>query len=524
MKTCKMMLLLALLVCLPAAGMAQGLEELFTAVYDGVGEGLENGVSMALAAMESELTLDIEAESARIEEGKTLRLTVTAGNPHPKEAQVGFSLALPERLSAAPDAAWQAVLPAAQPDPQTGALVPSVTTFTREITLKPGGGSEQAVIGCEMNMGTRFYRAKKDVALCVPDVQVTASLDGGKDGVLLPGDGYIYRITVKNSGAAPKDVPLELLLPQDVEPAKALPAGFVQKGRVICGSVRAEAAAEAPFAAVIALPVVIAEDALEGDADASRLMSGTLNADGKRVPLPRIRVCSARIGARLTADEDVLEAGGETSLRIMVVNSGLAPADVRVACMLPKGLSVSGGAGMPLPADDGKTEKPAATAGEGTQAGKTGEKGATAGEADATPGEARAVSALQDGSDMQPPAASSAAAGGALVFDLEMEAAEEKNGSVKPNVREIEIRVRADAEQKDEKENLLGAALAWTVDGGETKLGEAAAVRVVGERIMGVSAAEWNCIFWAFVLLAAMMLCLYAATRKNHGDDDYCLE
>ena len=114
------MLLLALaLLCIPAAGTAQELTGLFSAVYDGVGEGLEAGAIQALAGMDQELTLGLSPSEARIEEGKTLRLTITAGNPRPQETSVSIALTMPERLAAQPDAAWEATLPAAQMDAET---------------------------------------------------------------------------------------------------------------------------------------------------------------------------------------------------------------------------------------------------------------------------------------------------------------------------------------------------------------------------------------------------------------------
>ena len=501
MKKCMMMLLLPALLFLPAAARAEGLQELFTAVYDGVGEGLESGVTAALSAMGEELTLSLAAQSERVEEGKTLRLTITAGNPHPQEARVSFALALPERLAAAPDASWDAVLPAAQMDTETGVLEPSETVFTREIALLPGGGSEEAQISCEMSMGTRFYRAQTTLALCVPDVRVSAVIEGDRAGRLYPGDAYAYRIEVANSGAAPKDVELEMILPEGISLADSLPAGLAMKDRIIQGTVRAEAAEMSgtemtPSASVMVIPVCVAENALEGDEDASRLMTGVLRADGERVPLPRIQVCGARIRAKLMADSEELKAGEETSLRVMVVNAGLAPAHVQVSCALPDGLKLTASE-----EDDAEPDKEA-----------------TAGELIATSGE------LPPPEDGAAPVNAGYEENGTLVFDLHMEAARETEGGVIASTRTLEIPVRAEEAQEQLNSRLVGAALAWTVDGGEAQLGEAIALRVNGTEFMGIAQDEWNGVFWAGMLLLITVACLCAAVRKDKKEEDYCFD
>ena len=71
-----------------------------------------------------------------------------------------------------------------------------------------------------------------------------------------------------------------------------------------------------------------------------RLLTGTLRVDGKRVAVPRIQLCGARISARLLPQAESLEAGEEMALNVVVVNAGLAAADVRVSCVLPEGISL----------------------------------------------------------------------------------------------------------------------------------------------------------------------------------------
>lgn len=489
MKKWNMIFLALMLACLPAAGFAQELPDLFAAVYEGVGEGLTQAAETIAAEaaqiqnMQQDLTLSLTPESGRIEEGRTIKVTVAAGNPLDTETAVSFSLLLPERLTAAPDAAWEAVLPAAETDPETGETVPSVVTFTREITLLPGGGSETAEIIAEMSMGTRFYRAQTDVQLCVPDVTVEASLEGAKDGRLTPGSLAVYQIDVKNGGTAPKDVPIELTLPEGMR-AEQIPAGFLYSENRLRGTVRAEAAQEEVFHQAIRVPVRIDEDILEGDGDASRLIAGTLTAGGERIALPRIQVCGPMISARLIADKMDLKAGEETTLRVVLVNSGLAEADVQVSCMLPEGLSLTD------QMDDGAQE--------------------------ATPGEA--VLPHDDGTPAM------AAASNALAFDVHMIAAEQTAGGVTAYTQVIEIPVTALEPQEKLREQLMGATLSWQVEEEEAQLAQAVAMRVYRPAFLGLSGDDWNAVFWAALLLMVTIACLCAAVKNDRRQEDFCCE
>lgn len=496
------MLLLALMLALaPAAGSAQDLPELFEDVYESIGEGLAQGARLAEDSLGDELTLALTADSARVEEGKSVLLQVTAGNPMARAVNVGITLTLPERLAASAETQWQAVLPPAQLDGETGELTPSVTTFTREVTLLPGGGSEQVNIESELEMGTRFYRARTPLSLCVPDVSVTAGLDGGENRRMQPGDAFAYRIEVANAGDAPKDTTIEMVLPQDVTLTEALPEGFAQTGSVIRGQVHAQAAdAEGPSRVTLTLPAVIAQNALEGDADAHKLIAGTLRADGERVPLERIEVCGAKISARLMADTERLEAGEETLLSVVLVNSGLAAADVRLSCALPAGLSL---------ADRGE-RKAEATAAE-MRATPMDDGGDLPGTGAAVPGEPKAAPIL-------------ASRDGTLVFDVHMDAAREAESGVVAHTQVIEIPVVADAPQDQLGEQMIGASLAWSVDGEPMQLGEAVAMRVVRPEFLGMSRADWNGMFWAGVLLLVTVVCLYVAVRKENKDEDFCCE
>ena len=287
----------ALLALFPLSAEAESLPEVLGAVSRGLSEGLEMGAK-SLAVPDVDLTLTLDAGEARLEEGAALTLTLTADNPYPQAVDVAFSLALPERLSCAQETAWQATLEGAKTDPASGELSASTTVFTREITLIPGSGeSEQVTLLCEMSMGSRFYRAAVPVALCVPSISIAAALDGGDNGRIRPGETFALALDVVNDGAAAKDVAISYLLPTGVSAAKTLPEGFSLSRREIRGSVRAEAAS----AQQISLPLIADEDALEGDSDASRLMSGVLTVDAERMTAPTMHVVGPMISARLTA-------------------------------------------------------------------------------------------------------------------------------------------------------------------------------------------------------------------------------
>ena len=489
--------LLLLLTAAPAAGGAQEEALLFDAVTQSLTEGFTQGTAMAYAAMSEELTLQLDAGSGRIEPGKTLRLTVTAGNPRPQATDVAFNLMLPERLAAQQDTVWQAQLPAAGLNEETGRIEPSVTTFTREVTLAPGGKSEQTHIGIEMSMGTRFYRAELPLALCLPDVSVSAEAVGTRSGRLEPGDAFVYAVKAVNAGAAPEDIEVELALPQYAEPDGPLPFGFAREGGVIRGKLRAEAAGEngaKPSEAVLSVPLRIAQDALEGDEDATLLLSGALHANGERVSLPRLQVCGPKISARLISDTDSLQAGETAQLRLVVVNTGLAEGDVRLSCVLPEGLRFAG------------EKKQAATPAEADAAlPPRGGAGSALAVSAAMPGEA----ALEEG---------------ALVFRLHMDAASETPEGVKAATCVIDLPVEASQMQEKMKEKIVGASLAWTVDGGEMQLSEPVTMRVTRPSFMGVTPDDWNGIFWAGVLLMITISLLCAAVRADGKDEDFCCE
>ena len=493
MRKWNMMLLALALVCMPAAGFAQELPDLFTAVYEGIGEGLAQAAEPIGMQMQEELTLALSTEDGRIEEGKTMQVTVAAGNPLTKEAAVSFHMMIPDRLSAAPDAAWQAVLPPAEVDPKTGEMKPSVTVFTREITLLPGGGSETAALSVEMSMGTRFYRAQQEVQLCVPDVTVEARLEGTQDGRVLPGGLVVYQIDVRNSGTAPQDIELELTLPEDTA-AEQMPAGFALSGRTLRGTVRAEAAAqEEEFHQAIRVPVRIDEDALDGDADAIRLMSGVLRVNGEGVALPRMQVCGAKISARLTADKLNLEAGEETMLRVVLANSGLAEADVQVSCVLPEGLAL-------------------------TQEKRNGEMREDEKGQEATPGEA----VLPMGGGEETPAMAEGVS--ALSFDVHMDAAQQTEDGVTAYTTVIDIPVTAREPQKKLNEQLLGAALSWQVDDDPPQLAQAVAMRVYHPTFLGIAKEDWSGVFWASLLLLNPIAGLCAAVKGERSRVEFCYE
>ena len=164
-----------------------------------------------------------------------------------------------------------------------GALVPSVTTFTRTLTLMPGGESAQGTVTAEMSVGSRFYRQSLPIALCVADISAKTSVTGAESNGRLTSAGktMAYAVEIANAGAAEKTVPVELILPADVTLSGDLPEGFTRSQRQIRGEVKAAAAAgDEPFTTTLVFPMTVNEDALDGDEDAMRLLTGALRVDG----------------------------------------------------------------------------------------------------------------------------------------------------------------------------------------------------------------------------------------------------
>lgn len=501
MKKWCLMVLAALCLLIPTVGSAQGLPDFLQAVQTGLSEGLSAGS----AAMEKDLTLSVTASDARVEAGRDVTLTIRAENPRPAETSVALTLSLPERLAAQANEAlaWEAALPAAEMD-ETGALVPSVTTFTRTLTLMPGGESAQGTVTAEMSVGSRFYRQSLPIALCVADISARTSVTGAENGRLTAGKTMAYAVEIANAGTAEKNVPVELILPVDVTLSGDLPEGFTRSQRQIRGEVKASAAAgDEPFTTTLVFPMTVNEDALDGDEDAMRLLTGALRVDGKRVALPRVQLCGAKISARLLPQTDSLKAGETMALRVVLVNSGLAGADVQVSCVLPEGLSL---VKAEETEPESETEQKEATGGEAESALPTEEDDGRG--ADAEP-------VLADEETLAEPEIRQE--NGAAVFSLHIDAAGEDAAT-----RVVTLRVRADEPQENIKERLLGATLAWQTDAGETQLGEAACVRVYQPTVFGLTKDEWMGILWAGLLLVVTVSCLFAAFNSENKREKYC--
>lgn len=490
MKKWNVLMLSALLALAPAAGFAQDLPQLFTTVYESVGEGLERSAEAAMAAAGQELTLDMALSDARVQAGKPVVLTVTAGNPRPWDTQVVFSLGLPAHLSAQQDAVWEATLPAAKLDPQTGVLTPSVTVFEQTLTLEKDAQSAQTELTCEMSMGTRFYRAQQAVELCVPRISARAETTGTDGGRIQPGESYAYRVTVDNSGTADKDAAVELTPGRGLTPSAHLPDGFELADGVIRGKLYAPAGGTVSAD----IPVCVEKDALQGDSDALRLISGALTVDGERVPLPRVQACAALIQARLLFEKESLQAGEETAMEIVVVNSGLAGADVEVSCVLPEGLALS-------KADEKATPDEAVV--------MQGDEGNLPPSGAAVTTQMEATAAAQQEST--------------LVFDLHMDAARQTADGVVAHTQVLRIPVTAQVMQEDLSEQIVGTSLAWRVEDQPAQLGAAVATRVYRPAFMGIAGADWSGLCWAGALLLIMVVCLYAAAKRDQTED-YCLE
>ena len=240
---------------------------------------------------------------------------------------------------------------------------------------------------------------------------------------------------------------------------------------------------------MIRVPVRVADTALDGDADAIRLLSGVLHANGKNVAVPRMLVCGPKISAKLSADKLSLDAGEETTLRVALANSGLAAADVKVSCTLPEGLALT---------------KETSTRAEGR-------------DAEATPGEAKLPAGGKDTPAM-------AAGAPQLAFDVHMEAAQQTADGVTAYTTVIDIPVTALAPQEKISEQLLGAALSWQVEDEPPQLAQAIAMKVRRPSFLGIEKDDWSGVFWASVLLMITVAGLCAAVKGERNKDDFCCE
>ena len=176
-----------------------------------------------------------------------------------------------------------------------------------------------------------------------------------------------------------------------------------------------------------------------------------------------------------TPQTDNLKAGEETALRVVLVNAGMAEADVRVSCMLPEGISL---VTAPKPQQDTEAKE----SGDNAEAEEEAPK-AVAPEQDDGGADAEAV--LAEGAEQLVDEPEIRQENGRIVFDLHMAAAGEE-----AYTRVVTLRVRADEPQENIKERLLGTTLAWQIDAGETQLGEAACVRVYRPMVLGLTKAR----------------------------------
>ena len=495
-----MLLLCALLMLCPLSSMAEDLPDFLSTVAQGFSEGLQEGVQSAA----QELTLSLTAADARIEEGRTLLLTITAGNPYPDETDVTLTLDLPDRLSCAQPLTWNAKLKPAQLDPQSGEAVPSVATFTREVTLASGGESEQTDIRVEMSMGTRFYRAQTALELCVPNISAAASVSGVQDQIVQPGGSFVYQLTLRNDGNAPKDVPVELLLPAGVTPAEPPAAGFALRERTIVGAVRVEAESES----AVVLPMQVDADALDGDEDACRLLCGVLTVDGKRIAMPMLKAAGPLISARLIPEGTQLQEGEIMDMVVTIANAGLAAADVELTCLLPDGLTlIQALTGAPTNQQPEKRKQDAPV----VPAEDPGEPPAQAGAAQAV-------------MRSEPVAPVIKAEDGLIHLSVHMDAARETDSGIAAATLEIPLRVRADAPVDAADDRMLGASLAWKADGGDTQLEQAVALNIQRSGMFGLSDSEWNGILLASLLMIVTICCLYSAVKSDKREEDYCFE
>ena len=111
-----------------------------------------------------------------------------------------------------------------------------------------------------------------------------------------------------------------------------------------------------------------------------------------------------------------------------------------------------------------------------------------------------------------------------LMFDVHMAAARQTADGVIAHTQVIEVPVQARITQGRMTQQALGAALAWTVGDKQAQLGEAVALSVRPQTVLGLTRADWNGVFWAGVLLLITLVCLYAAVKKDKQEEDYCFE
>jgi len=499
-KKWSMLMLCALLLLPPLSAGAEDLPDFLSAVAQGMSEGLQEGVQAAAA---QDLTLSLTAQDARIEEGRTLLLTITAGNPYPAATDVTLTLDLPQRLSCAQPLTWTAQLKPAAPDPKTGELLPSSAAFTREVTLLPGGESEQAELLVEMGMGARFYRAKTTLDLCVPDISAAASIIGADTQIVQPGGSFVYQVELLNEGSAPKDAPVELLLPAGVTPVTPLAAGFALRERTLCGTVRVEAAGEN----TVRLPMTVDPDALESDEDACRLLCGVLSVDGQRIALPMLKAAGPLISARLIPQKSQLKQGEVMDMTVTIANAGLAAADVDITCLLPEGLTVLKDL-TKIPEDKPKEEQ------------KQGVSAAPNVDAGDPPAGGAAQAVMND----EPLTPVIREENGLITLSLHMDAARETDSGTAAATLEIPLRVRADVPVESVDDRMLGASLAWRTNDGGTQLAEAVALEIRRSGMMGLSDSEWNGILLAALLMLVTICCLYSAVKTDKREEDYCFD
>lgn len=485
--------LLALSLSLPAAAEETGLPGFAAAIAEGAKQGFALGAQTATAGMDGEFSIALSTDMPRIEEEQTVRLCVALSNPRAQETPVQVTLTLPEALVSSEEMTLEVLLPAAQTDEETGALMPSETVISRMLTLKPGSRSEEAQITAELSVGTRFYRASAPLAICVPDIAVHAAAEGmDENGRVQPGDPFSYTVTIENAGAAGKQLPITLSLPRGAK-CMQLPEGFAEKNGVVSGSMAVGEAQDGEnWQETLTFGMQANEDAL--GAEQTRLMlTGTLTADARPVALPRLEVCCANVNASLSSDKDSLAVGEEMELSLIVTNTGLVPADVLLTCRLPQGLTL-------LSSRD----------------------------ADEEDDEEAPVTVEDDGGNAAGAQAASTDLGETLEqaerivrVKLRMDAAGETEDGLAAATRRVTLRVRADVPMEDVKERLLGASMTYAADDGEAQLGDALAVRVVRDTIFGLNKEQASNIFWATVLLGVTLSCLFAVFKN---DDEECAE
>ena len=202
------------------------------------------------------------------------------------------------------------------------------------------------------------------------------------------------------------------------------------------------------------------------------------------------------------------QEGEAMDMIVTVANAGLAAADVEITCLLPEGLVLM----------HDLTKAPETMPKETPEQHVSAMPDADSGEPPAQDGAAQAVM------NSEPAEPVVYEEDGRIFLSVHMDAARETDSGIAAAALEIPLRVRAAAAVDSVDDRMLGAALAWNADGGDTHLEEAVALEIRRSGMLGLSDAEWNGILLASLLMIVTICCLYSAVKSDKREEDYCFD